>query len=59
MFYVVRKPNGITKKESEEINTYVKINFHQMEEDWYTEDIYKISSPAIKRCEPSDFGDDK
>ena len=30
-----------------------------MEEDWYTEDIYKVSNPAIKRCEPSDFGDDE
>ena len=52
MFYVVRKPQGITKKQSGEINKYININFHQMEEDWYSEDIYKVSDPAIKRCEP-------
>ena len=58
-FYVIRKPQGITKQQSSEMDKYVNMTFLQMEEDWYTEQIYFESSHGVKRCEASDFGDDE
>ena len=34
------------------------MSFIQMEEDWYSEDVYFESNHTIKRCEAIDFGQD-
>ena len=58
-FYVLRKPDGLSKEESAEVETYVNMTFLQMEENWYTDQIYFDSNYTIKRCEPEDFGEDE
>ena len=41
------------------MDKYLNISFLQMEEDWYTQDIYFETNLDSKRCMPEDFGDDK
>lgn len=33
-FYVLRKPQGLTEQESNDIEKYLKLQFIQIEEDW-------------------------
>ena len=59
MFYVIRKPEGISKEESGQIDRHLNISFYQQKEDWYSEEIYFSENRTIKRCQPEDFGDDE
>ena len=57
-FYVLRKPDGLSKQESKDVEKYINMTFLQMEEDWNTDQIYFESNHGVKRCEATDFGED-
>lgn len=59
MFYVLRKPGGVPKNASDEIEKYLNMSYFQMKEDWYTKQVFYENNLTIKRCEADDFGDDQ
>ena len=41
------------------MDRYLNLSFYQLEEDWYLDNPYKETNFTVRRCEPTDFGEDE